>query len=561
MWPSSLRNPEGPDRLELSAFGCYYVWISKKGCEPGMGFLFIFLNMASILVMVVLMVIAFRRPRVKGSSDFGFVCLFAVFWAVGSFAEVLAGPFAAKVFWRNVSQIGTFGLPIATVLFSLSYSGHSARIHRMGAAVLYPIMAVPVVLIWTNPLHGLMRASLSSVANSFGYSVVSVRLTDLGAIFISLNYVEMVLSVGILLSFMIRSTPTLRPQVLAIIGGLTLPSVFSLLKNVLGESRFDCIPSSMAFVLGAGLILFGIYGKGFLSLTPIARNLAFEVIDEGILVFAPDGNLIDFNPSALRLLGRHGAGNRTEPRRFLTRAEELFGDELSAIRGGAEAQFSLSLVRSGAEAHYAMRRYPLGESGSPGGQLVIFRDVTDETMEADALRCRAQEDPLTGVYNRAEFQRIVEQVLLPRGRPGCLMIFDVDHFKDFNDRYGHLAGDEILRGLCERCRSALRNGDVFGRIGGDEFALFFKDLDIAAAGRLAERVLATVGSSPFPVAGGVSVSISVGLAESVPAQDGPDCGGRYTALFSRADEALYRSKANGRNRVSVARGAASPDLS
>ncbi len=516
-----------------------------------MGFLFIFLNVSSILIMATLMIIAFRRSGVKGSTDFGVVCVFAVFWALGSCCEVLSPSFPLKLFWRNVTQIGTFGLPVATVLFTLSYTGRSVRARRMVAAVLYPVMAIPVVLIWTYP--GLMRKSVSVVANSFGYSVTSVQLSSLGAFSVSINYVEMLFSIAMLLSFMIRLTPTLRLQVLSIIGGLALPSLFSLLKNAIGEAFWECVPSSVAFVVGAVFILFGIYGKGFLSLTPIARHLAFDVMDEGILVFSPDGRLIDVNPTAGMLLARHvddSHGNGGS-RNFLTKIEGLIGSALDVLRATPHGQSTVKVRGNDVVAHYAMRRYPFDATGGSGGEMIIFRDVTDETKEANALRRRATKDPLTGTYNRAEFQRIVENALSSEPGVGCLLIFDVDHFKDVNDRFGHLAGDEVLRGVCSSCRSALRTGDVFGRIGGDEFAVFISGLDLNGSSILAERLLSRVKNSSFPDAHGVSVSISVGLAQTSPDQDEDPRVPKYTALFSRADKALYRAKEEGRDRVSL----------
>ncbi len=517
-----------------------------------MGFLFIFLNVSSILVMATLMFIAFHRLGVKGSANFGVVCLFAVFWALGSCCEVLSPSFPLKLFWRNVTQIGTFGLPVATVLFALSYTGRSVRTRRIVAAILYPIMALPVVLIWTNP--GLMRKSVSVVANSFGYSVTSIQLTSLGAFSVSINYAEMLFSIAMLLSFMIRLTPSLRLQVLSIIGGLALPSLFSLLKNALGESFWECVPSSVAFDIGAAFILFGIYGKGFLSLTPIARHLAFDVMDEGILVFSPNGSLIDVNPAAGMLLARHVDevyGGKGGTRNFLNRIEELIGGALAVLRDAPQGQSTVKVRGNDVVAHYSMRRYPFDATGGSGGEMIIFRDVTDETKEANALRRRATKDPLTGTYNRAEFQRIVEDALSSEPSAGCLLIFDVDHFKDVNDRFGHLVGDEVLRGICSSCRSALRTGDVFGRIGGDEFAVFISGLDINGSSILAERLVSRVKNSSFSAAHGVSVSISVGLAQTSPDQDEEPRVTKYTSLFSRADKALYRAKAEGRDRISL----------
>ena len=117
-------------------------------------------------------------------------------------------------------------------------------------------------------------------------------------------------------------------------------------------------------------------------------------------------------------------------------------------------------------------------------------------------------------------------------------MIDVDHFKSVNDTYGHAAGDQVLRGVAERCRNQLRVIDIIGRYGGEEFAVALPETDIHAAGQIAERLRIAVERAPFVTDyGSISLTISVGAAVYHP-----DDHVTLDAVIDRADRALYIAK-------------------
>ena len=133
-----------------------------------------------------------------------------------------------------------------------------------------------------------------------------------------------------------------------------------------------------------------------------------------------------------------------------------------------------------------------------------------------------------------------------RRAPLTLMIFDIDHFKQVNDTYGHDCGDEVLKGFADRLRGIIRGGDLLCRLGGEEFVIVMPGVDVEAATRIAERARLAIEEEPFvidPNGRAIPVTVSIGVAER-GADD--DAG----SLYRRADRALYRSKSEGRNRVS-----------
>ena len=158
------------------------------------------------------------------------------------------------------------------------------------------------------------------------------------------------------------------------------------------------------------------------------------------------------------------------------------------------------------------------------------------------VRQLAEQDALTGVLNRGEFFRRAEEA---HARGGAVIMFDVDHFKRFNDDHGHALGDEVLRRVAAAARSATRSSDIVGRYGGEEFSVLLPGATLEDARDVGERIRGAVAQVRIASQGAdLSATVSVGVAAARP-------GETLQHLLSRADEALYLSKRRGRNIVTV----------
>src|SRR5262249_15739274 len=158
-------------------------------------------------------------------------------------------------------------------------------------------------------------------------------------------------------------------------------------------------------------------------------------------------------------------------------------------------------------------------------------------------------DPLTGVANRRGFFHTGERLLIRANyarQPTALLMFDLDCFKSINDRFGHQTGDKVLTAFCRLATSQLRPTDLFGRIGGEEFAMLLPDIEEKEALRLAER-LRTAFEATSCAVGERALSATVSLAVPISDSANPDLG----ALLKVADQALYRAKEAGRNCVKL----------
>jgi diguanylate cyclase (GGDEF)-like protein len=169
----------------------------------------------------------------------------------------------------------------------------------------------------------------------------------------------------------------------------------------------------------------------------------------------------------------------------------------------------------------------------------------------EALRDLAAHDPLTGLWNRAGLIDRLDRELARVRRGGsslAVVIADLDHFKLVNDRYGHLAGDEVLRSAARRMQETLRPYDTAGRYGGEEFLLILPDCDRENAVRLAERVRQRIRGEPVDTDdAAIPLTVSLGVAVARPGVSSD-----ATSLIAAADQALYRAKETGRDRVEVA---------
>lgn len=163
-------------------------------------------------------------------------------------------------------------------------------------------------------------------------------------------------------------------------------------------------------------------------------------------------------------------------------------------------------------------------------------------------------DPLTGVFNRKFlFETLQREINIWRreGGPLSLMMLDLDHFKEINDRYGHPAGDRVLHAVAALCENTVRISDLVCRFGGEEFAIVLPDTDRKAAFEVAERLRAAVAQARFALGDDqVGITVSIGIAQMHTTL------ADAAALLGEADKSLYESKRRGRNRVHVAAGPA-----
>ena len=225
---------------------------------------------------------------------------------------------------------------------------------------------------------------------------------------------------------------------------------------------------------------------------------------------------------------------------------EASGKELGAL--------AMMLAAPGATGLFVAHRFQLDQRKSFARLLQAEQANTELQQEIQMrreleaqLKRQVATDPLTGLHNRRSYEMLFQRELKRKQRYGgslSLFVLDLDHFKQINDTFGHSAGDRALQALAELCRRQLREADILGRLGGEEFVVMLPGTALAEAVPVAERLREKIAEMEFETPyGSFHMTATIGLAALLSGDKSVD------ELVRRADEALYRGKAGGRNQV------------
>jgi diguanylate cyclase (GGDEF)-like protein/PAS domain S-box-containing protein len=301
---------------------------------------------------------------------------------------------------------------------------------------------------------------------------------------------------------------------------------------------------------------------------------AFSAAPIAMALVGIDGRLLRVNRAACRLFGQDEAALLARHFQSLTHPDDLKVQNCHLIELASgeiddfqmEARYlrpdggliwrllSVAAVRSEAGA----LRYFVAQIQDISNQKSLIAELSQRKLELeqanDSLTQLASRDPLTGLLNRRALrERMAQEIAAAteRGTPLAFVMFDLEHFNDYNDAFGHLQGDIALREVAQSLKQSTRAVDIIGRFGGEEFLLLLPETDAVEAVQIAERTRANVAElsllHPLTVSAGVHV-----FHPEVAAADGaalPSEGPAETVPLAQADIALYRAKHRGRNRV------------
>jgi len=444
-------------------------------------------------------------------------------------------------------------LALGWLIFAL-YETRSSPDWRMVGLLHLPAAAVIAVVVAMadpaarNTVGTSSGAYLVSGGVPFQYSLALMCLYGLAA-------------VGVLAARLRRRRVASRFQSGFLLAGVLIPLAAAGLETLLAGTGVGLPAGTPALpvigvVLGALFLTIGVFRY---HVVEIVRRGVYENLREVVLVVDLEGRVVDSNLAARRLFGERqwslhdlpqlgsGVGSRLEN-------PDVFGDLRRHIEEGTTAPFEgeLRLNEDTRTRYLTVYALPVEARAGIVGWVVTMADVTGLRSDLDRARFQAMTDDLTGLYNRRfvirELLREVEACAQAGGQMAVLLI-DVDHFKRVNDAYGHQVGDRVLAAVAHVIRENLRPTDTVGRYGGEEFVVMCPGSDLASGIRVAERLRRAVAECRIPVDNViVRVTVSVGVTAW---RGGTEEVGEAVVdrILREADEALYRAKEKGRNRV------------
>ena len=267
-----------------------------------------------------------------------------------------------------------------------------------------------------------------------------------------------------------------------------------------------------------------------------------------LLVDPKTDEIVDANPAASEFYGYPVSQMRTmNMRQLSSQSDEDIYQEMFRSRQESRVYF----IFQHRLANHEIRDVEVysGPIMVQGTQLLysVIHDVTERIRLEKEMKRMATTDALTGANNRRRFFELGNHELKRSARykhPLAVVMLDIDYFKSINDNYGHQAGDEVLIAFTSTAKASLRDSDIFGRLGGEEFAAVLTETSADAAIEVAERLLKDLAAVRVPVKGEeISFTVSIGVSFA------KETDSSIEMVLNRADEALYKAKRGGRNRV------------
>lgn len=483
-------------------------------------------------------------------------------WAFTYAFHWLAPTQAARDIWLNLTYLGVVSTPSAMLVAALQFNQWHGWLRGRRAWLLAIQPLLTIILLWTDPYHGLFFGGKRILHQSLIY--------EGGPWFwfnVAYSYSLVLASILLLLYTAALRSRLYRMQTALILIGISFP----IASNVIGFSGrnpfsgLDLTP--IAFNFTGVLLALSLFRYRLLDLVPVGRDVLMEEMDEGMLMLDNQLRVIDFNPSARRLLDLPANPLLGVPAMcclaHLPQLVSLIG------QGGAE-NLELDFAGEARRCLLVKVRPILAKANTPAGVLIICHDITElkaseqrlvaanrqlceQIQQIQELQASLKElairDPLTSLFNRRYLQETLARELSQaarEGQPLSLVMLDVDRFKELNDLYGHQAGDQVLLALSQALTALTRKGDIVSRFGGDEFlvALVNTPVDSAFQRVLDWQLSFSAGVIEYE-GRRLGTTFSAGVATF------PDHANACEQLIRLADVALYQSKASGGNCVLV----------
>jgi diguanylate cyclase (GGDEF)-like protein len=478
-----------------------------------------------------------------------FIVVVIVF-LIGYLLELIAKDTGGAFIAICVLYIGSSFVGPITLFFIADYC--EIKLHPIFVKLpLFLISLACMLTLWTTDFHHLMYVSYQINTNF----VHTMDFVAGPAYFLFHVYPVAVLlaSTGVVIHRIRTWAKLYLRRLLALLGIVLIPFIAEMLYfliNMYGLNTYHIYFTPHALVLVSILLYFTVIRLDFLGISTIANEKAIDYISDSYILLDRDLNYLISNPAAGIMFTGIGRLERGEPIQNMTEWPEVLVDFDKTLESSS-IEFEIESTSGSRSTRYFVAEITKIISSLDtrrSAWALLIRDMTPQKLLTMQLEEYAFRDTLTGLNNRRHFMELITPELGRTKRMGThyhIMMCDLDHFKNVNDKFGHLAGDEVLKNAATAIKSAVRNYDIVARYGGEEFIVFIVDSETENTIKLAERIRNDIGNAVTIYGDNeISITISIGVAKS-----DPDLS--VKEVIELADKALYKAK-EVRNKVAYA---------
>ncbi|MFP3156202.1 diguanylate cyclase [Lachnospiraceae bacterium ZAX-1] len=500
-----------------------------------------------LILVIVIGYLTLFRCRSEKKNYFLLILVSMIFILVGHILELLSNSTDEAFTAIRVLYIGSGLIPPFILLFVADYC--DIRIHKFIKAIIMALALVFIAGMWTTNTTGLLYESYwydSKVTHYLLYN--SGKLNMVFRLYPSLFAI---IPVGLIISKVRKNHGQYRVSLMILLASILFPYVAEtlyVLITIRGNFTTNIYFTPHVLAISTVFLYIGIMKYDMFDATPVAALMAMETISEGFLLLDSSFACLSSNGSAKRLFPSLANLQRGES---VYKASDWPMELSPAVFSGNEHQVNYERENAGSKLYYRAN-INLASQTRLGSKRnlwsVLIQDVTESENFVKQLAKAAYTDTLTGLYNRRHFAEMVIPFIeraRRMGTPYYIVISDLDFFKHVNDKYGHLAGDEVLCNTAKILKHTIRAYDILARWGGEEFIILITDPDESNVLNLTERIRKNIEETEVEYEEHkIKITISSGVAQN----DG-ECD--LAEIVKRADDALYISKQSGRNKVTL----------
>lgn len=522
----------------------YVVYSSLKNRAMSGTVIIVSIYVGISIALSIIGALVLRRRDARGVWYLTLMCLSGAQWALMEGLLALFNALEVRVLLSQLQYVGLAMMVPMALLFVVCTYEPTIKITATRSALVMLPGVVTFLLVWTNRFHHLVWSAVrlepwgAIIGIEFDYGPVF-------QVFLVYNYALLVTMAVILIRRIVDGSRVIRRQATGVLVAILLGWG----ANIVNVTRLPPIigfdPTPLSFAVLAVVLALNFARRSFLDMLPATKGHIFENLADAVIMYDHAGRVVEINTAAEHLFRTNRIDAIGKP------FSALLHDTVTEDDDHADTKRREVTIPNpdGGEPHvYDARLNDIQDiRGLSIGGAMVFRDVTERKRLERRLNHLALTDELTGASNRRHFMELAQNEFARARRHVrsiVMLMLDLDHFKRINDDYGHEAGDLVLIEVVQGCEESLRAGEALGRIGGEEFAAILPDTDLQNAAVVAERIRKRIERIDAVHNGrSISVTISIGMAE-LRAEDT-----NVQDVLNRADAAMYRAKAAGRNCV------------